>query len=205
MTKTWQQDLVDLHPELFVGTFRAVPFSPGHPSTCGDGWRDIVAKLVERVSAAATEYPIQFTQIREVHGRLAIHWRAEAALPKHVEYTIEESIARAEARSACSCMVCGANARLFSSGGQLHTACPNHAQGVPVPVPPGMEDLHIVRAFAGDEFHSVVCRRYDRDRDRFVDIDLSSVGIGHWREILAHVGNPGGITGWPNAPSIKPP
>jgi hypothetical protein len=174
--KTWQQHLVDLHPELFIRTYRGVPFSPGHPSTCGDGWRDVVASLVERVSAAARGYPIQFIQIREEHGRLAIHWTAEAALPKHVERTIEEAIALATARSTCSCAVCGAKARLFSSGGRLIPACPDHARGVPVPARTGMEGLHIFQRRVNDS-SAIACVRYDWDHDQFIDVDPSLVSV----------------------------
>jgi hypothetical protein len=191
LTKTWHQQLVDLHPELFVRTFRGVTFAPGYPS-CGDGWCDIVTKLVERVSAAAAGYPtIHFTQILERYGRLSIYWKAEANLPNGVEHAIDEAIELAEARSACSCVACGANARLFSNAGRLVTVCPDHARGVPAAIPHGLENLHIVRTFVGDNIQSLACRRYDRVHDQFVDFDPSSVGMGHWHEILAHLGNPG--------------
>lgn len=176
MTKTWQQHLVDLHPELFVRTFRGVTFAPGFPS-CGHGWCDIVTKLVERVSAAAEGYPIYFTQILARHGRLMIYWKAEASLSKGVEHAIEQAIELAEARASCSCAICGAKGHLFSSGSCLFTACPDHARGVPVPVPHGMEDLHIVRAFVGDDIHGLACRRYDRLHDRFVEVDPRSLGF----------------------------
>jgi hypothetical protein len=140
MTRTWQQNLVDQHPELFIRTYRGVPFSPGYP-VAGDGWREIVTSLVERVSAAAEGYPIHFVQICERHGRLRVHWKAEANVPKRLEHTIEEAVTRAEARSIYSCLACGAKARLFSSGGRLIPACPDHARGVPVPVRTAIEGL----------------------------------------------------------------
>jgi hypothetical protein len=192
--KTWQQDLVDLHPELFIRSFRNVPFCPGYP-VAGDGWREIISSLVERVSAAAVGYPIHFVQICERHGRLTVYWRAEASIPRRVEHAIEEAIARAEARSACSCARCGATGHLFSCGSRLFTACPNHARGVPVSMRPGTENLHIVLA-GGDDSRVIACRRYDRARDQFVDVDPSSIGIDHWHEIL-RAGNPGGN---PNEP-----
>lgn len=127
MTKTWHQQLVDLHPDLFVRTFRGVPVASGYP-TCGDGWREIVTKLAERVSAAAVGYPVHFTQILERYGRLSIYWKAEANPPSRVEHAIDEAIELAEARSACTCVNCGAKGHLFSNG-----SCPDHARGVPVP------------------------------------------------------------------------
>jgi hypothetical protein len=176
LTKTWQQQLVDLHPDLFAQTFRGVDFAPGYP-TCGDGWCDTVTTLVERVSAAAVGYQIHFTQILERYGRLTIYWKAEANLPKRVEHVIAEAIALAEARASCTCVSCGAKGQLFSSGSCLFTACPKHARGVSVPVRPGTEDLHLVRAFVDDDNLSTPCRRYDRLHDQFVDVDPRSLGL----------------------------
>jgi hypothetical protein len=200
---TWQQMLVDTYPLLFVRSFRGVKFSPGYP-TCGDGWCDIVTKLVERVSAAAVGYPMHFTQILERYGRLTIYWKADANLPKRVEHAIDEAIALAEARSACTCVDCGAKGQLISSGGCLFTACTEHARGIPVPIRPGTEDLHLVRTFVGDNFHSVACRRYDRVHDEFIEVDPNSLGMDHWHEILAHLGNPGGVTTRPGVDPIEP-
>src|SRR5690349_20034109 len=99
----WRQDLVELYPRIFLRKYRGVPYSPGFPSTCKDGWHDLVAKLVERESVAAEGYSILFTEIREAHGRLTVHWKAEAEVPRRAEQTIEEAIALARARAACSC------------------------------------------------------------------------------------------------------
>jgi hypothetical protein len=178
MTKdTWQQLLVQKHPQLFIRSFRGLPFSPGYP-VCPDGWRDAVIRVVERVSDAATGHSVYFRRISEEHGRLRIYWNAEAALPKHVERAIEEAIELSEARSACTCATCGADARLFSSRGRLVTCCQEHARGAAVPVCPGAENLHLVRKFVGDNRCIIACRLYDRMNDRFVDIDPSSVGVG---------------------------
>jgi hypothetical protein len=172
---SWQQQLVDGYPDLFVRRFRGVPFSPGYP-ICGDGWRDIVTKMVERMSAAATHYRVHFAQISEGYGTLRVYWRAEAALPTHVERAIEELIALAEARSACTCTTCGAEGRLFSSKGWLLTACAEHARGKAVPTQPGLENMHIVRGRVGEDMRICTCRRYDRTLDAFVHVDPCSLG-----------------------------
>jgi hypothetical protein len=172
---TWQQHLVQLHPGLFIRNFRGVPFCPGYPTVAADGWREIISTLLKRVSTAAAGYPIYFVQLCEEHGRLRIQWRAEATLPKHVEHAIEEAIARAEARSTCSCATCGAKGRLFVTGGRLITACVCHARGVPVPVYTGMEDLHLLRKRINGS-STITCVRYDFDHDQFSDIDPSLVG-----------------------------
>jgi hypothetical protein len=171
---TWQQMLVDAYPHLFVRSFRGVPFAPGYP-TSPDGWRDIVIRLIERVSIAATGHRAHFTQISEKFGVLRIYWTAETEFPQDSELAIENAIACAEARSACTCAVCGVEGRLFSSGGWLLTACSDHARGVPVPVPSATENLHIVRGYVGEEVRVITCRRYDRARDLFIDIDPGSL------------------------------
>jgi hypothetical protein len=189
--ETWQQLLVQKHPQLFIRSFRGLPFSPGYP-VCPDGWCEAVTRMVERISEAATGYSVYFRQISEQHGRLTIYWKAETNLPRFVEGAIDEAIELAEARSACTCASCGAKGSLFSSGSCLFTACPDHARGVAVPIPGKMKGVHIVRAFVGDKL-SVACRRYDWIHDKFVDIDPGSFGIGDWHKILAHVGNLGHI------------
>jgi hypothetical protein len=177
---SWQQLLVQKHPHLFKRSLRGLPFSTGYP-VCPDGWREAVTRMVERVSEAATGYSVYFRQISEERGHLWFYWNAKTALPKHVERTIEEAIELSEARSACTCATCGADARLFRLGGRLFTCCGEHARGAPVPVRPGAENLHLVRSYAGDDLLTIKCRRYDRDHDRFVDIDHAVV---NWREIL---------------------
>jgi hypothetical protein len=45
MTKTLgQQLLVQRHPQLFIRSFRGLPFSPGYP-VCPDGWREAVTSV----------------------------------------------------------------------------------------------------------------------------------------------------------------
>src|SRR5215475_2735729 len=95
--RTWQQLLVQKYPQIFVRSFRGLPFSPGYP-VCPDGWGEVVKKLVARVSEASVGYAVQLTEILERHGRLNIYWKADSDLPKRVERAIAEAIALAEAR-----------------------------------------------------------------------------------------------------------
>jgi hypothetical protein len=173
---SWEQALIQKHPGLFVRSFRGVPFTPGYP-TCGPGWRDIVGRLVVRVSKAAANYPVHFNLISEKWGRLRIYWTADASLSKEAEQAVEEAIALAEAASACSCAICGAEARLFSDGGRLLTACAEHARGMPVPTPAVLANIHLVRGCVGKDIHIIECRRYDRTLDAFVDVDPNSLTI----------------------------
>jgi hypothetical protein len=185
LAKTWSQEIVDRYPEVLIRKLRGIPFAAGYPN-CSDGWRDIVDSLVSRISAAAVGYSVQLTEIRERHGRLTIFWKAECDLPARVERAIAEAIALAQARAACSCAVCGANGRLFGDASQLFTACPDHARGVPVRARRGTENVHIVQRYVNDHVRTLTPQRYDRARDRFVDIDSSSIGVDDWHEILSN-------------------
>lgn len=172
--ENWQQVLVQNHPNLFICRSRDLAFSPGYP-TCPDGWRQVVAIMVARVSEAAKGHPVQFCEISERCGRLRIYWRSESALPKGVERCIEDAIALGEARSACSCATYGAEGRQFlTSGGRLLPLCSEHARGEPMPARPGSENVHLVRAFIGEKMQLIALRRYDRDHDRFIDVSPSA-------------------------------
>jgi hypothetical protein len=120
---------------------------------------------------------MHFAQISEKDGSLRVYWNAESALPVRVERAIEEFVWLAEARSACTCMTCGDEGRLFSSRGLLLTACTRHAHGKPVPNHRGFENIHIVRELVREDIAVCVYRRYDRKLDAFVEVDLRSLGI----------------------------
>lgn len=167
---SWQQLLVTSHPHLFIRHFRGLPFSPAYP-VCPDGWRQVVATVVERVSEATKGYDVQFSELSERCGRLRIHWKTQSTLAKRIERCIEEAIARAEARAACTCVMCGAEGRLYaSSAGRLQPLCSEHALGELIPTRPGFENVHLVRRYVAPYGDAVVCRRYDRHLDCFVEL-----------------------------------
>ena len=85
---TWQHQIIWRYPNLFVRSFRGVPFAPGFPR-CGDGWQRIVTRLVERVAAASKASVIHFTHIVEEHGMLRIHWVSRSELPQRVAFKVE--------------------------------------------------------------------------------------------------------------------
>ena len=92
-------------------------------------------------------------------------------LPDAAKAKVDEAIALAAARSACTCEICGAEGRLYNRDGWLATACPEHAKGELKPIRPGFENIHIVRTFGPGRFPIVSCRRYIRETDSFVDVD----------------------------------
>lgn len=162
---TWQQMIIEEHPRLFIRSFRGLPFSPGYPD-CADGWRDVVTRLTTRVSRSAGGYPVYFTRILAQHGRLNVQWRSDSAVPKQLQLEINEAVALADARSACTCARCGAVGCLYAYGTRLLTVCPTHAHGIPVPTFGGVEDLHVVKVVG----KAIVCRRYDREADAFLEV-----------------------------------
>jgi hypothetical protein len=173
----WQDLLVTRHPHLFLSGDDQNCIS-GYPLV-GDGWRDLVERAADRIAdtlAAARSGSVTIVQIKEKFGVARIYWTS-AGLTKAAESEIAEAIALAEARSACTCETCGGAGTLHQVGGQLLTACVEHAKGAPVPTAAGWENLHLVRGSRGGKATILVCRRYDRASDSFVDVDPKSLGI----------------------------
>ena len=176
--RTWQSDLVARFPHLFEIRMDGHVVTPGLP-TVGDGWRDLLERAVSRIAAAMSEAAtgwVRIVQTKEKFGTLRLYWHGNG-LSKKIEHAIEDVVALAEARSACTCEVCGDEGRLHSRGGWLATACADHARGEPVPVKPGFENVHIVRTFGPGHYPIASCRRYDRATDSFSDVAPKSLGI----------------------------
>lgn len=175
MTKsTWQEELVRRHSRLFVCSLRGHGFSPAYP-LCPDGWCQVVTTLVVRVSETTKGYPVQFCEISERFGRLRIYWKSESTLPNRIERDIADAVALAEARSACTCTICGTVGHpFFSPGGRLRPLCSEHAEGEPMLPCPGATDVHLVRVTTQNKIETIKCRRYDRQLDAFVDLDTTT-------------------------------
>jgi hypothetical protein len=174
MSDRWKGRLVRQNDKLFVQTFRGVPFAPGYPQ-CGDGWREIVSRLVQRFAAASSA--ARFTEIREHHGFLVVIWKSLGPLLPEVELGLEQAVALATARSACTCSRCGGEGRLFSDGVRLATSCASHGKGNPVPVIAGFHDRYLLRSLVEGRSRLIRCR-YDRISDAFVEV-AESAGDGH--------------------------
>lgn len=173
---TWQDRLIARYPDMFRATMAGREYAPGWP-VVGDGWQDLVETAVGRIASAAGAFPVRIAQIKSKHGTVRIYWAAGAVLPDAVADGIEEAIALAEARSACTCEACGDEGRLYAGGGWLTTACTDHARGISVSVKRGWENLHIVRKFSAGSPRVIACRRYIRATDSLVDVAPSNLGI----------------------------
>jgi hypothetical protein len=176
--RTWQSDLVAAHPALFQIEMDGQAITPGTPDV-GDGWQDLLERLVSFIAAAVSGAEVGWVRIVEIQkkfGTLRFYWLG-ADLSHQIECAIQDAVALAEGRSACTCEICGAEGRLYSRRGWLATACAEHARGGPVQVEARFENVHIVRIFDAGHHPIAACRRYDREIDSFVDVDPESPGI----------------------------
>jgi hypothetical protein len=171
----WQSDLVTRYPDLFNVAQHGGTYTPGLPE-CGEGWRELLERVCARIQALVVADGGTFSvlQVKEKYASLRFYWTGR--LSAEAEAKVEIAIEMAEARSDCTCEVCGEEGRLHRKGGWLMTRCSTHAEGSPVEIRPGLENVRIAERVVGKR-RTVSCRRYDRETDSFVDVDPKSLGI----------------------------
>jgi hypothetical protein len=172
--RDWRADLVTTYADLFhpVGDS---PSAQGWPCV-GDGWRDLLERACARIRTAVRTHGGSFraSQIKEKYSSLRFYW--DGSLSSEAAALVEEAIDLAEARSACTCEVCGEPGRLYGPG-WLVTRCEQHAEGrVPKEIEPHLQNVFIEERIMGDR-QGIRCRRYMRETDSFVDVDPASLGI----------------------------
>jgi hypothetical protein len=176
---TWQTELMARHPELFRPEFCGRVTEHGYP-TVGDGWRDLVEKAVARMAAANAVVPgasLKIGQIKEKFGTLRVYLDSHRGLSNPVTAAIDEIIAFAEARSACTCETCGSEGQLFKSGGWFNTACDYHGKGYPMQRKRVLENVHLGWDFVTGK-RVLQAKRYIRKTDRFEEVDVSTLHLG---------------------------
>jgi hypothetical protein len=165
--RDWRIDLIEAHPDLFHPPAGHPEQAPGYP-WCEEGWRDLLECLCVRIEAALREgETVRIQQIKEKFAGLRCYRRGDVS--PDTTAMINEAIALAEARSACTCEQCGEEGRLHNDAGFYMTRCAAHAKGAPVPARPGQENVHLVRLPTSGGFR-IAARRYDRETDSFVDV-----------------------------------
>jgi hypothetical protein len=170
--RTWQAELVDRYPGLFIEAFNGRVTTPGYP-TCGDGWRDLVETAIGRSAvAAAPTGSVPIGQIKEKFATLRVYPDSRSGLPESISTAVDEAIELAEARSACTC---GTPGRLFKSGGWFLTACDKHCKGKPVRERPGFENLHITRQLVDGK--RAIRATVIRETDTFEQVDPSTLKL----------------------------
>lgn len=176
--RDWRDALIASYPGLFKVTESGLIGTPGYP-TVGDGWRELVETAVARIAKAvdaAQPGSAKIVQIKEKFGGLCLYWQGWQ-LGAATDDAIDEAVALAEARAACTCETCGEEGRLHNKHGWLLTACDLHAQGDPVTVQPGFENVRLVWTVEAGKILVVSRRRYIRATDSFVDLDPKSIDI----------------------------
>lgn len=174
--RDWRVDLVESHPDLFGAPSGSPQSAEGLPE-CEEGWWPILETACIRIRKAKKfgYGSFRFSQIRQKKGILRIYWTGR--LSSRADAKVRTAIERAEARSGCTCEICGREGRLFRNGGLLMTRCDAHTNAFPVEIKPGLENMHIVQTVVEGRL-SCECRRYDRGTDVFIDVDPAVFGIG---------------------------
>jgi hypothetical protein len=172
-SQDWRDALVERYPALLKDE-DGRPI--GYPEV-GDGWAIVVVQAVDCIAAVArgAQEDIRIVEVKEKFGTLRIY--TNALRSSTAAAAVEDIVALAEARSECTCDICGNEGVLYQSGDVLITRCAAHGAGAPVLVRAGWENVHIKRHLKGGEVSIVYCRRYDRDNDVFVVVPPSTLGI----------------------------
>lgn len=161
LIRSWRTELIGTFPDLFHPPADNAGVAQAYPE-CGDGWHDMLERACVRIRAAVQTDGGRFklAQVKEKFGTARIYW--DGRLSPDAAAQVEEAIELAEARSACTCDVCG-EAGVLRTGSWLTTRCDLHAEGrAPAGVRPGFENIHIVRYGLGEQ-RQIKCRRYDRE------------------------------------------
>lgn len=173
--RDWRRALVESFSDLFHPEGDP-PGAAGWPFV-EDGWRDLLQRACVRIRAAvrADGGSFAFTQIKEKYGTVRAYWAG--SLSADANARVEEAIDLAEARSACTCEVCGEPGRLYGPG-WFTTRCAAHAEDRrAVESRPGFDNILIVQRIVGGR-RRTTARRYDRATDSFIDVDPGSLNIG---------------------------
>lgn len=165
--RDWRIDLIEAHPSLFHPPEGHPEQASGYP-WCEAGWRDLLERKCGRIEAALRDREtIRFSQIKKKFAGPRVYWRDD--LSPETAAQINETIALAQARAACTCEECGAVGQLYQHAGRYQTLCLPHAKGTLIPAESGREDVQLARVVTARGF-GIGPRRYDREADRFIDL-----------------------------------
>jgi hypothetical protein len=172
----WQDALVEKYPNLFR-RHRTDGSKKANCLTVGEGWRETVEILVERLAYIVQARPVAIVRIFQNCGSLRVDTWADDAVDPELLMEVDYAIALAEARSACTCEQCGREGRLYCAGSTRTTRCTQHAVGDAIQVRRGMERMHLVRKLVGGRPGPIGAARYDRATDAFTDVDPSTLNV----------------------------
>ncbi len=166
--QNWQIDFMHGHPRLFDVMYDDPAHTPGYP-LCGIGWRDILERLCDWIEHALADGDrFAFVCLGQKFGTLRLSWAGTLWDESYAR--IEQAIALAEARSACTCEQCGEEGCLYRHEGVWMTRCPPDAKGEPVRIEAGLESFHVIRVTELRDMRVFFCRPYDRAAVAFAGI-----------------------------------
>ncbi|MBR0707992.1 hypothetical protein [Bradyrhizobium liaoningense] len=162
----WRLDFMLSHPRLFEVMAEEPELSFGCPA-CQEGWRDVLERMCCRIEdALRRNETFEFVRIKQKFGILRFGWEGEVS--EETRARIEEALALAEARSSCTCELCGAEGDKYHASESVMVRCERHAEGRPIMPTRANERLHLVRVVAPTVPPVRIVRRYDRETDSFV-------------------------------------
>lgn len=173
-TTDWRDALWARHASLFGGS---LPFASGI-GTLPVGWCGLVESLCSRLAglAPAEAGGVRVLRLENERATLDVAWKA-ASPHGGVEAVVAEIVARAAARSACTCETCGLAAARYRTRFWMSAACPVHRRRGSVEIAPNWLTIRTTRAFAEGRSRIVACEVYDRGLDRFVAASAGALGI----------------------------
>lgn len=155
----WRSDLI----KRYLGQFK----SP-YPDV-SDGWHELLEILFARISNILKANPdcsFGITQIKEKLGMLRFYYYVECPAVS-IKDAIRLAVDLAEARSACTCEICGEAGQLYNHDRHLTTRCPHHATGSRIRLSPYWQNLYIL--IDGTDLKAKY-RRYVRETDSFTSL-----------------------------------
>lgn len=125
MAIDWGRDLMLRHVRLFETERDGPNIASGYPAI-REGWRDVVERLCARIGTTLEDgETFRFVQIVRKFGLLRIDWAGEVS--EATKARIEEAVALAEARSSCTCEVCGLEGEKYYAAKFVIPRCMAHA------------------------------------------------------------------------------
>lgn len=177
MADEWRRAFMEKHAHLFTFIVDGKLMMSGYPAI-GDGWRDLLERAMERIATAAgeeTDASVLITQIKEKFGGIRIYHQSRNASAM-LDDMVSEAVDLAEARSYCTCDVCGSEGKLRDKNGWYFTRCEEHAEGAATVASPVSGRLHVIYRMRGGELRVTGRRRYDRALDAFIDLPVTDSG-----------------------------
>ncbi|MDE5444399.1 hypothetical protein GWG65_23700 [Bradyrhizobium sp. CSA207] len=130
IAQNWRIEFMRAHPRLFEFMQDEPKDTFGYP-LCNEGWQDVLERLCGRIEEALRDNEtFEFVRIKQKFGILRVDWEGEVS--DRTRARIEEALALAEARSSCTCELCGAEGDKYHATNKVMVPGARHAEGRPM-------------------------------------------------------------------------